>query len=72
MNLMIRRKARPRPSVVLVINTGICRGELLNLLREKVDFSRNVIHMTNTQRKRSDRTYESTGVAGVVKDRFAK
>src|SRR5262249_2858245 len=38
-----------RPLVVLAINTGMRRGELLNLIWEKVDFSRNVIYVTNTK-----------------------
>ncbi len=43
MNVLTGRKAHLSPLVVLAINSGMRRGELLNLTWEKVDFSRNVI-----------------------------
>ena len=46
------RKAHLRPLVILAINTGMRRGELFNLTwekGEKVDFTRNVIYVSNTK-----------------------
>jgi integrase len=48
------RKAHLRPLVILAINTGMRRGELFNLTWEKVDFTRNVIYVSNTK-SRKDR-----------------
>jgi integrase len=49
MKALTGRKAHLRPLVVLAINTGMRRGELLNLTWERVDFSRDVIYVTNTK-----------------------
>jgi integrase len=49
MGVLTGRKAHLRPLVILAINTGMRRGELFNLTWEKVDFSRNVIYVTNTK-----------------------
>ncbi|MCI0660640.1 MAG: site-specific integrase [Acidobacteria bacterium] len=43
------RKAHLRPLVILAINTGMRRGELFSLTWEKVDFTRNVIYVSNTK-----------------------
>jgi integrase len=49
MAVLIGRKAHIKPLVILAINTGMRRGELLSRTWEKVDFSRNVIYVTNTK-----------------------
>jgi integrase len=43
------RRAHLRPLIVLAINTGMRRGELLSLEWRNVDFQRGVIHVTNTK-----------------------
>jgi integrase len=49
MAVLTGRKAHLRPLVILAVNTGMRRGELFNLTWEKVDFTRNVIYVTNTK-----------------------
>jgi integrase len=38
-----------RPIVVVALNTGMRRGEILNLKWQHVDFKRNIIHLYNTK-----------------------
>jgi integrase len=48
-------RAHLKPIVELALGTGMRRGELLGLAWQQVDFSRGVIHITNTKTAR-DRT----------------
>ena len=41
--------AHLRPLILMAINTGMRRGELLSLAWRNVDFQRSVIHVTNTK-----------------------
>jgi integrase len=49
MAVLTGRRAHLRPVVLLAINTGMRRGELLSLMWRNVDFQRSVIHVTNTK-----------------------
>src|SRR6185436_18002468 len=49
MGALTGRRAHLRPLVLLAINTGMRRGELLSLMWRNVDFQRGVIHVTNTK-----------------------
>lgn len=43
------KRAYLKPLVFLAIHTGMCRGELLNLKWQNVDFVRGLIYVTNTK-----------------------
>jgi integrase len=49
MAALTARRAHLRPLILLAINTGMRRGELLSLAWRNVDFQRGVIHVTNTK-----------------------
>lgn len=49
MAALIGRRAHLQPLVLLAVNTGMRRGELLSLTWRNVDFQRGVIHVTNTK-----------------------
>ncbi len=49
MTALTARRAHLRPLILLAINTGMRRGELLSLAWRNVDFQRGVIHVTNTK-----------------------
>ena len=49
MSALVGRRVHLRPLVLLAINTGMRRGELLNLAWRNVDFSRSLIYVTNTK-----------------------
>ena len=49
MTALTGRRVHLRPLVLLAINTGMRRGELLSLMWRNVDFQRGVIHVTNTK-----------------------
>src|SRR5712692_9200238 len=49
MAALTARRAHLRPLILLAINTGMRRGELLSLEWRNVDFQRGVIHVTNTK-----------------------
>jgi len=49
MAALTARRAHLRPLILMAINTGMRRGELLSLAWRNVDFQRSVIHVTNTK-----------------------
>jgi integrase len=42
-----------RPIILIAINTGMRRGEILSLRWSQIDFSRGIIHLTNTKSGKS-------------------
>ena len=49
MAALTARRVHLRPLILLAINTGMRRGELLSLAWRNVDFQRGVIQVTNTK-----------------------
>lgn len=49
MSFLTDDRAYLRPIVIIAIQTGLRKGELLSLKRTQVDFVRELIHVTNTK-----------------------
>jgi integrase len=66
LEVLTGRRAHLRPQVIISIGTGLRKRELLDLQREHVDLSRNLIVVTRTKSRRNREVPMNDQVQGVI------